>query len=100
MRNRFSCDGVLSRAAWQKAMAVFGFLLFVNSGIAWAQTKSLIIAVEDDAAPWSLADGTGYANDVVVAAFRAVGVDVQLRVMPYARCKRMAISGDVVACLS
>jgi len=26
-------------------------------------TKSLISAVEDDAAPWSLADGTGYANE-------------------------------------
>ena len=67
---------------------------------AYAQHKSLVIAVEDDAAPWSRADGSGYANDVVVAAFKAVGVDVQLRVMPYARCKRMALNGEVAACLS
>jgi ABC-type amino acid transport substrate-binding protein len=64
------------------------------------KTEPLIIAVEDDAAPWSQADGSGYANDLVTAAFKAAGVEVQLHVMPYARCKRMAINGEVAACLS
>ena len=64
------------------------------------QDSPLLIAVEDDADPWSLKDGTGYANDVVTAAFKAVTIDVQLRVMPYARCKRMAVNGEVVACFS
>jgi len=60
--------------------------------------KSVLIAVEDDAAPWSRSDGCGYANDLVIAAFKAVGIDVELKVVPYARCKRMAINADVVAC--
>ena len=64
------------------------------------QQKILLIAAEDDAAPWSRADGTGYANDVVTAAFKAAGVDVSLRVMPYARCKRMVTNGDIPGCLS
>lgn len=72
----------------------------MNPGHISSQTNVLIIAVEDDAAPWSQADGSGYANDLVIAAFKAVGVDVQLRLMPYARCKRMAASGEVAGCLS
>jgi len=72
----------------------------MTAASASSQTKSLVIAVEDDAAPWSAADGSGYANDLVTAAFKAVGVDLQLRVMPYARCKRMALNGEVAGCLS
>jgi polar amino acid transport system substrate-binding protein len=58
------------------------------------------IAVEDDAAPWSQADGTGYANDVVRAAFAAAGRTLKLTVVPYARCKQMVIEGSVVACFA
>ncbi len=61
---------------------------------------SLEIAVEDAAAVWSRPDGTGLANDVVRAAFHASGIEVKLRVVPYARCKRSVLSGDVVACFS
>jgi ABC-type amino acid transport substrate-binding protein len=60
----------------------------------------LEIAVEDAAALWSRPDGTGFANDVVRAAFKASGVDVNFRVVPYARCKRMLVDGAVVACFS
>jgi ABC-type amino acid transport substrate-binding protein len=59
-----------------------------------------VIAVEDDADPWSRSDGSGYANDLVIAAFKAVGVDVNLKVVPYARCKRMAMNAEVVGCFS
>ena len=76
------------------------FILLVNAPTTLAQTTPLVIAVEDDAAPWSQRDGSGYANDLVTAAFKAVGVDVELRVMPYARCKRMAVNGELAACLS
>ena len=75
-----------------------GVLFHPNS--AATQSKSVIISVEDDAAPWSRGDGSGYANDVVIAAFKAVGIDVELKVVPYARCKRMAINGEVAACFS
>src|ERR1041385_2297357 len=79
---------------------VLAVCLLILSANVQAQKKILIIAVEDDAAPWSRADGTGYANDLVTAAFKAVKVDVSLHVMPYARCKRMTMNGDVVACFS
>jgi polar amino acid transport system substrate-binding protein len=58
------------------------------------------IAVEDAAALWSRPDGTGFANDVVRAAFKASGIDVIFRVVPYARCKRLLVEGAVVACFS
>ena len=62
--------------------------------------NSVVIAVEDDAAPWSRADGSGYANDLVISAFKAVGIDVELKVVPYARCKRMVVNGEVAGCFS
>ncbi len=75
-------------------------VLFAASSSASSQVKSLVIAVEDDASPWSRPDGSGYANDVVKAAFKAAGVEVELRVVPYARCKRMALRGEVAGCFS
>lgn len=62
--------------------------------------EPLIVAVEDAAEPFSAADGTGYANDVVTAAFRAAGVEIRLEVVPYARCKKMAMEGERAACVS
>lgn len=62
--------------------------------------RVLEIAAEDETEPWSRSDGTGSANDVVRAAFKAVDVDVSFRVVPYARCKTMVIDGTVVACFS
>ncbi|MEO8619874.1 MAG: hypothetical protein ABI625_02340 [bacterium] len=65
-----------------------------------APAQALEIAVEDEADPWSRRDGSGYVNDLVRAAFAAAGVDVKLLVMPYARCKQMAIEGTLPACVS
>jgi ABC-type amino acid transport substrate-binding protein len=73
-------------------------MLVVWSGAAWP--APLTIAAEDDAEPWSKRDGTGFANDVVRAAFKAVNVEAKLEVVPYARCKDMAIKGAVAACFS
>jgi polar amino acid transport system substrate-binding protein len=58
------------------------------------------ILVEDAASPWSNQGGEGYANDLVRAAFAAVGVDVELKVLPNARCKAMVLQADAVACSS
>ncbi|WP_161784269.1 ABC transporter substrate-binding protein [Aquabacterium sp. NJ1] len=59
-----------------------------------------VIGAEDDAAPWSYADGSGYVNDVVRAAFERSGWLVEFKVMPYARCKALASSGKLLACFS
>ena len=88
------------RQLWIRASGITVFLVLLNPHCVSSQSKPLVIAVEDDAAPWSRANVTGYANDVVVASFKAVNVEVQLQVMPYARCKRMVLNGTVAACLS
>jgi polar amino acid transport system substrate-binding protein len=83
--------------------------LLVLAGLASAQARAqaraqapapLPVAVEDDAGTWSRSDGTGFANDVVRAAFRAAGVEVRFDVVPYARCKDMVVQGRVAACFS
>ncbi len=58
------------------------------------------IMVEDAAAPMSNPDGSGYANEIVLAAFAAMDTPVKLTVVPYARCKKYVLSGAVAACLS
>lgn len=60
----------------------------------------LTIMAEDAAEPFSRADGTGYANDLVKAAFHAAGVEIAFDVVPYARCKKDAEDGKVAACFS
>jgi hypothetical protein len=62
--------------------------------------EPLVLAAEDEAAPWSNRDGTGFANDLVVSAFRAAGVEARLEVVPYSRCKHLAVTGKVAACFS
>jgi polar amino acid transport system substrate-binding protein len=75
-------------------------LLALLAAMGRATEAPLNIAVEDDAAPWSLADGSGFANDVVRAAFQAAGVEIRFNVVSYDRCKQMALSGEACACLS
>lgn len=65
-----------------------------------ASRQTIDVGVEDAAAPWSQPDGTGYANDLVRAAFDAVDVDVRFHVLPYARCKQQVLNGALVACVS
>lgn len=67
---------------------------------AGAQPDHLRILVEDAAEPFSNPDGSGYANDIVRAAFAAVGVKAELVVVPYARCKALVLAGVEVACFS
>ncbi|MHA6130496.1 substrate-binding periplasmic protein [Pseudomonas fluorescens group sp. PF-1] len=75
-------------------------LLATSAGIAQEAHETLTIMVEDAAAPWSKGDGTGYANDVVIAAFKEMAVEVQLKVVPYSRCKYMVLNGQVAACFN
>ncbi|MBV6822133.1 ABC transporter substrate-binding protein [Pseudomonas sp. PD9R] len=77
-------------------------LLVVNASASALQDthETLTIMVEDAAAPWSNSDGTGYANDVVVAAFKEMAVEAKLKVVPYSRCKYMVLSGQVAACFN
>lgn len=64
------------------------------------EPTTITIGAEDDAAPWSYADGTGYVNELVTKIFSAVGWHVNLKVLPYARCKNDAALGLLIACFS
>ncbi|MBT3255632.1 MAG: transporter substrate-binding domain-containing protein [Deltaproteobacteria bacterium] len=74
-------------------------LFLMLSHIAEGREK-LKIYVENDAAPWSKTDGTGYANDLVKAIYDAVDVDVDFEVVPYARCKKHTETGEAVGCFN
>ncbi|MBC3874096.1 substrate-binding periplasmic protein [Undibacterium flavidum] len=74
-------------------------LLSIASSV-HAQRGAIRIMVEDAAEPWSYPDGSGYANEVVLAAFQAVDVPVKLEVVPYSRCKSQVLSAAVPACFS
>lgn len=76
-----------------------GMMALCLSGGA-ANAADIELLVEDDAAPWSHADGTGYTNDLVRAAFAAVGVPVRLSVVPYARCRSAVVSGNAAGCFN
>jgi ABC-type amino acid transport substrate-binding protein len=81
---------------------IFGFAAptFSKEQSAGTVLKDLDVMVEDAAPPWSGADGKGYANDVVIAAFDEMGIDVHLMVVPYARCKKTVLKGQIAACFS
>jgi polar amino acid transport system substrate-binding protein len=82
-------------------MLALGALALVMAMSAHApEAETVDIGVEDAAAPWSQPDGTGYANDLVRASFKAVGVNVRMHVLPYARCKQHVLNGELIACVS
>lgn len=101
-RQAHACDAAWGAGFGRKLAAclpvVLACLLTASTPILALDTIEVL--AEDAAPPWSLPDGTGYANDVVCAAFRAAGVDASLRVMPYARCKEMTVRGEAAACFS
>jgi ABC-type amino acid transport substrate-binding protein len=76
---------------------LMALLILAQAGFA---SEKLDILAEDDAGPWSLKNGTGFANDLVRAAFMAAGVEAHLQVVPYERAKQMVIKGEAVACFS
>lgn len=60
------------------------------------------IVCEDDFAPYGYqaknGGAAGLATDIIVEAYKAVGVSVVFKVMPYARCMAVALSGGEVGC--
>lgn len=79
------------------ALLVMSGLLAAVPG---AQAAPLVIMVEDASEPFSRADGSGYANDLVRAAYKAAGVEVRFDIVPYARCKKSLEVAETPACFS
>lgn len=81
-------------------LKIFLLLILMIAPVPLLAVETIEIVVEDKASPWSMDDGTGFANDVIVAAFAAVNVKAILLTMPYSRCKKEVLRGNVAACLS
>ena len=62
--------------------------------------ETVVIDAEDGAGPWGNLAGEGAGNDIVKAAFKAEGIDAQLHIVPYAKCKMEVMNGLVAACYS
>jgi polar amino acid transport system substrate-binding protein len=84
----------------RRAVPFLVFLLGLIPSAGRAATPPLVVMVEDASEPFSRRDGTGYANDIVRAAFKAAGVAVRLDVVPYARCKKSLEDGVTPACFA
>lgn len=81
------------------------FLGLLHAGIAQAQANPVVIAGEDDWAPYSSAAKgakvpTGHAVDLVRAAFKTQGIDVEFVAYPFARCLQQAELGKVMGCFN
>ena len=70
-------------------------LLFMAAGSAGAN-ETITLGAENDWVPYSNKDGTGMANEIVLAAYKAVGVDVTFKVAPYNRLLKMVRDGEIL----
>lgn len=75
------------------------FYLFVGLGFpsAQAQVEEVLIAAEDDWIPYARNDGTGLANEIIIAAYESIGIKVRYNIYPYARVLRLVSTGQYVA---
>jgi len=65
------------------------------------RAETVVIGAEDDWYPYSgVLDGKphGFAEDIVAAAFQAVGIDVKYESLPYARCMAETRAGKLAGC--
>ena len=58
--------------------------------------ETITLGAEDDWIPYTRADGTGLANEIIAAAFKSVGIDVKFKVMPYNRILKLVEWGDLL----
>lgn len=80
----------------QMNIALRAFFLFLVFFAQIAPAETLMLAAEDDWPPYSNADGSGMSNALVMAAYRAVGIDVRFAVRPYARVMAELEAGEWV----
>lgn len=87
------------------AAVFFAAVLAIALVRAAAAAETVVIAAEDDWAPYSSmsADRSGVeglAPDLVRAAFKTQGVDVSFLTLPFARCMFYAQEGKVAGCFN
>ena len=75
---------------------LFFIILFLFSSVPVSFAETIILGAENDWVPYSNQDGTGMANEIVLAAYKAVGIDVKLQVGPYNRLLKMVKNGEIL----
>lgn len=73
--------------------------LVLASSMALAETVTLV--AEDDWYPYCADKGgkaEGLAVDIITAAYKAAGVDVNYKIMPYSRCMEETKKGNEIGC--
>jgi len=75
---------------------LFFIILFLFSSVPISFAETIILGAENDWIPYSNHDGTGMANEIVLAAYEAVGIDVKLQVGPYNRLLKMVRNGEIL----
>lgn len=88
----------------QAGRAVLPWLL-AGAGLSAQAATTVLIAAEDDWAPYSHAvqgrsEPQGLAADIVREAFASQGVTARFVVVPFARCMLMAQNGQVTGCFN
>ena len=75
--------------------ALLVLILFLGS-VSPGFAETITLGAENDWAPYANPDGTGMANDIVSAAYKAVGIDVAFKVGPYNRLLKEAREGAIL----
>jgi len=78
-----------------RLMLMFAVACSLPLKLVYAET--VIIAAENDWIPYARQDGTGLANEIIVAAFKSVGIEVVYEIYPYARVLQNIEAGTHIA---
>lgn len=64
------------------------------------QAGTVELGAEDGAGPWGDKDGHGAGNEIVLAAYKAAGMDIKLNILSYAKAKALTLEGKIAGCFS
>lgn len=71
-------------------------ILCLLGSAAVSSAESITLGAENDWVPYSNQDGTGMSNEIVRAAYKAVGIDVVFQVGPYNRLLKSVREGEIL----
>jgi len=71
-------------------------ILFLLGGTAVSSAETITLGAENDWVPYANQDGTGMSNEMVRAAFKAVGIEVIFQVGPYNRLLKSVRDGGIL----
>lgn len=71
------------------------FLIFTNISSSSYANNKVTLAVENSWPPYSNNQGNGLSKEIIIKAYRAVNIEVEFIVVPYARALHMVKIGSV-----